>query len=326
MNPHPYQNLHSYPLTSSKNIWPKISVAYFTKWFQPSCTVGGFCFFLELDFKYPQLFVLKVGLDWVLKIQDWIWIGKYDSPFISAKQSPGKPRKWSRPRVGTSSYPAKCVHLRLPRILFQQIYVRQQCCAVLLRFHLQSIGRKIIKDNAVFSHKRYTKRKSNRRFQAISDKLPKRFSEGKPSLTNKLTKQNTRACWNSFCHRVGADFKWTKRKVCQGFVAQKTSPIKKMSKPRWITLYIRTSIALCSIINWFSFQVILTPLALWMSDWLNFILSIVFGQNRFLRCGVRNQTSVDSQLCAVYGHFILRFMFWNWKFFSHAKIGYQVYP
>jgi len=27
------QNLHLYPLTSSKNIWPKISVAYFTKWF-----------------------------------------------------------------------------------------------------------------------------------------------------------------------------------------------------------------------------------------------------------------------------------------------------
>ena len=27
MQPHPYQNLHLYPLTSSKNIWPKISVA-----------------------------------------------------------------------------------------------------------------------------------------------------------------------------------------------------------------------------------------------------------------------------------------------------------
>jgi len=30
MQPHPYQNLHWYPLTSSKNIWPEISVAYFT--------------------------------------------------------------------------------------------------------------------------------------------------------------------------------------------------------------------------------------------------------------------------------------------------------
>jgi len=41
MQPHPYQNLHWYPLTSSKNIWPKISVAYFTKWFQSIFTVGG---------------------------------------------------------------------------------------------------------------------------------------------------------------------------------------------------------------------------------------------------------------------------------------------
>ena len=41
MQPHPYQNLHWYPLDSSKNIWTKISVAYFTKWFQSIFTVGG---------------------------------------------------------------------------------------------------------------------------------------------------------------------------------------------------------------------------------------------------------------------------------------------
>jgi len=41
MKPHPYQNLHWYLLISSKNIWPNISVAYFTKWFQSIFTVGG---------------------------------------------------------------------------------------------------------------------------------------------------------------------------------------------------------------------------------------------------------------------------------------------
>ena len=34
MQPHPFQNLYWYPLISSTNIWPKISVAYLTKWFQ----------------------------------------------------------------------------------------------------------------------------------------------------------------------------------------------------------------------------------------------------------------------------------------------------
>ena len=41
MQPHPYQNLHWYPLTNNNNIWPKISVAYFTKWFQSIFTVGA---------------------------------------------------------------------------------------------------------------------------------------------------------------------------------------------------------------------------------------------------------------------------------------------
>jgi len=41
MQHHSYQNLHRYPLTSSKNISPKISAAYFTKWFQSIFTVCG---------------------------------------------------------------------------------------------------------------------------------------------------------------------------------------------------------------------------------------------------------------------------------------------
>ena len=41
MQPHSYQNLHWYPLNSRKKHWPKISVAYFTKWFQYVFTVGG---------------------------------------------------------------------------------------------------------------------------------------------------------------------------------------------------------------------------------------------------------------------------------------------
>jgi len=40
MQPQPCQNLHWYPLTSTKNIWPIISVAYFAKWFQSIFTVG----------------------------------------------------------------------------------------------------------------------------------------------------------------------------------------------------------------------------------------------------------------------------------------------
>ena len=41
MKPHPYQNIHLYPLSGNKSIWPKISVAYFAKWFQSVSTVGG---------------------------------------------------------------------------------------------------------------------------------------------------------------------------------------------------------------------------------------------------------------------------------------------
>jgi len=51
MHPNPYQNLHWYPLTSSKNIWPKISVAYFKKWFQPIFTVGGWRIYRPFNFR-----------------------------------------------------------------------------------------------------------------------------------------------------------------------------------------------------------------------------------------------------------------------------------
>jgi len=40
IQPQQDQILHWYPLTSSKHIWPKISIAYFTKWFQSIFTVG----------------------------------------------------------------------------------------------------------------------------------------------------------------------------------------------------------------------------------------------------------------------------------------------
>jgi len=51
MQPHTYRNLHWYSLTSSKNIWPKISVAYFTKWFQLICTVGGWRMHRPFNFR-----------------------------------------------------------------------------------------------------------------------------------------------------------------------------------------------------------------------------------------------------------------------------------
>ena len=38
---------------------------------------------MDLDFEFLNLFGLKLDLDWILKIQDWIWIGKEDSPLIS---------------------------------------------------------------------------------------------------------------------------------------------------------------------------------------------------------------------------------------------------
>ena len=49
--PHPCQNLQWYPLTSSKNIWPKITVAYFKKWFQPVFTVGGWRMYRPFNFR-----------------------------------------------------------------------------------------------------------------------------------------------------------------------------------------------------------------------------------------------------------------------------------
>ena len=42
-----------------------------------------FKLYLDFDFKFPKVFGLSLDLDWVLKIQDWIWTAKYDSPLIS---------------------------------------------------------------------------------------------------------------------------------------------------------------------------------------------------------------------------------------------------
>ena len=38
---------------------------------------------MDLDFKFLEPLGLWLDLDWVSKIQDWIWIAKYDSPLIS---------------------------------------------------------------------------------------------------------------------------------------------------------------------------------------------------------------------------------------------------
>jgi len=38
---------------------------------------------LDLDFAFEKIFGLWLDLDWVFKNQDWIWIAKFDSPFIS---------------------------------------------------------------------------------------------------------------------------------------------------------------------------------------------------------------------------------------------------
>jgi len=35
---------------------------------------------------FLNFFGLWLDLDWVLKIQDWIWIVKYDSPLISGEK------------------------------------------------------------------------------------------------------------------------------------------------------------------------------------------------------------------------------------------------
>jgi len=45
-------HIHWHPLTSSKNIWPKINVAYFAKWFQSIFTVRGWRMYL---FNLPLL-------------------------------------------------------------------------------------------------------------------------------------------------------------------------------------------------------------------------------------------------------------------------------
>jgi len=42
---------------------------------------------MDLDFKFLILFGLWLDLDWVFKIQDWIWIAKLDSPLEMARAS-----------------------------------------------------------------------------------------------------------------------------------------------------------------------------------------------------------------------------------------------
>jgi len=42
-----------------------------------------FGLYLDLNFEFLELLGLCLDLDWVFKIQDWIWIAKYDSPLIS---------------------------------------------------------------------------------------------------------------------------------------------------------------------------------------------------------------------------------------------------
>jgi len=42
---------------------------------------------LDLDFKMKKLFGTRMDLELVLKLRDWIWIIKYESPLISAEGS-----------------------------------------------------------------------------------------------------------------------------------------------------------------------------------------------------------------------------------------------
>ena len=40
--------------------------------------------FIQTWILFFKSFGLQLDLDWVLKIQDWIWMAEYDSPLISA--------------------------------------------------------------------------------------------------------------------------------------------------------------------------------------------------------------------------------------------------
>jgi len=57
-----------------------------------------------LDFEFLKLFGLRLDLDRVLKIQDWIRITKYDTPLISGgrlgKIQPLKVLSAARPKSG----------------------------------------------------------------------------------------------------------------------------------------------------------------------------------------------------------------------------------
>jgi len=50
------------------------------------CFVNFLDFILDLDFKIKKLFGIRLDLELVLKVQDWIWVVKYDSPLISVEE------------------------------------------------------------------------------------------------------------------------------------------------------------------------------------------------------------------------------------------------
>ena len=88
----PLPNLHWYPLTSTKNIWPKISIAYFTKWF---------CF---------NLYLLLVGGGCILKISLCWPLHTYPHRVVKGPHF----EAWTRPEPEiTSPNTARALHLFL---------------------------------------------------------------------------------------------------------------------------------------------------------------------------------------------------------------------
>jgi len=74
---------------------------------EKNCVIFGskklfFSFFglyLDLDFKFLKPFGLWLNLDWDFKIQDWIWIAKYDSPLIFGEQAVFARTAWINPAL-----------------------------------------------------------------------------------------------------------------------------------------------------------------------------------------------------------------------------------
>ena len=110
MHPHPYQNLHWYPLTSRKNIWPKISVAYFTKWFQPIFTVGGW-----------RRYRLSISVCWPLPTKPHR-VGKG----VIFKPEPGRARN-HKPKPGSSPTFIFEARVRPESQIYQGSYDMRNC-------------------------------------------------------------------------------------------------------------------------------------------------------------------------------------------------------